>query len=141
MPIKFFARVNRFRGKIFLGKLHPTGGYILYTPSKKNPDVNYQNADTRICFFGPLNQTPLSVPHNFFCVVGENRGIPRTLILLAIPPYLSLFKDPYFKLLVLIYHNFSCKHRIKKIFLVSLPKCASFEKRLIPRTLNTQASF
>ena len=66
LPIKFFARVNRSRVKIFFGKLHPTGGYIFTPPSKKNPDVNFQNADTRICFFGPLNQTPLSEPYNFF---------------------------------------------------------------------------
>ena len=35
LPIKFFARVNRFRVKIFFGKLHPTGGYIFTPPSKK----------------------------------------------------------------------------------------------------------
>ena len=75
-PYIFFGRVNRFRVKIFLGKLHPTGGYNLYTPSKKNPDVNYQNADTRICFFGPLNQTPCQNPMIFFCVVQCNKFFP-----------------------------------------------------------------
>lgn len=90
MVIRDSERVNLFHKNVYLNLFYKTSEHVLYLrckehtvfhadmlqessqgrklwpPLKKNSDQIWLNADTRIFFFGPFYQNPLTEPHHFF---------------------------------------------------------------------------